>query len=291
MRMVKRTVNQDEPTVYHLFYGDEHGSPGMDLTFFEYPGAAPGRRGRRDGAPHRLARRLGARRSSSGASAWPSTASRPSADRRQPAVRRPRGPRTRARRRRERRRAAARALARDPRRARAAGLRRRARLQQRPAAQRAAARRDARLRRATAGESWEVRGERRGSIYAYDPRAARDQPPPGRRHRSTTSRSPRSMDEIEPGASGSREAGARPTPVIDRFYFKSVYFLEPSGVLFEIATIGPGFAIDEDAGAPRRAPVAAAAVRAAARAARGARSRRCPTRPRGGPGRAGTTSG
>jgi glyoxalase family protein len=34
--------------------------------------------------------------------------------------------------------------------------------------------------------------------------------------------------------------------VIDRFYFKSVYFLEPSGVLFEIATIGPGFAVDED---------------------------------------------
>src|SRR5947199_7199127 len=33
MRMVKRTVNQDEPSVYHLFYGDEGGSPGMDLTF------------------------------------------------------------------------------------------------------------------------------------------------------------------------------------------------------------------------------------------------------------------
>jgi len=42
------------------------------------------------------------------------------------------------------------------------------------------------------------------------------------------------------------EAGARPTPVIDRFYFRSVYFREPSGVLFEIATIGPGFAVDED---------------------------------------------
>src|SRR6476661_877360 len=42
LRMVKRTVNQDEPRVYHVFYGDEHGSPGMDLTFFEYPGALPG---------------------------------------------------------------------------------------------------------------------------------------------------------------------------------------------------------------------------------------------------------
>jgi glyoxalase family protein len=42
--------------------------------------------------------------------------------------------------------------------------------------------------------------------------------------------------------------GARPTPVIDRFWFKSVYFKEPGGVLFEVATDGPGFAIDEDRG-------------------------------------------
>ena len=40
-------------------------------------------------------------------------------------------------------------------------------------------------------------------------------------------------------------AGGQPTPVIDRFYFKSIYFREPSGVLFEIATIGPGFTADE----------------------------------------------
>jgi glyoxalase family protein len=41
------------------------------------------------------------------------------------------------------------------------------------------------------------------------------------------------------------QGGARPTPVIDRFYFRSVYFREPSGVLFEIATLGPGFTVDE----------------------------------------------
>ena len=40
--------------------------------------------------------------------------------------------------------------------------------------------------------------------------------------------------------------GAHPTPVIDRFWFKSVYFREPGGVLFELATDGPGFAVDED---------------------------------------------
>jgi glyoxalase family protein len=42
------------------------------------------------------------------------------------------------------------------------------------------------------------------------------------------------------------EAGGRATPVIDRFWFRSVYFREPSGVLFELATLGPGFGIDED---------------------------------------------
>jgi glyoxalase family protein len=41
------------------------------------------------------------------------------------------------------------------------------------------------------------------------------------------------------------QAGARPTPVIDRFWFHSVYFREPGGVLFELATDGPGFAVDE----------------------------------------------
>ena len=45
LRMVKKTVNQDDPTVYHLFYADEDGSPGADITFFEYPGARRGRPG------------------------------------------------------------------------------------------------------------------------------------------------------------------------------------------------------------------------------------------------------
>src|SRR5918992_4113883 len=44
-RLVKKTVNQDDPTVYHLFYADEKGSPGADITFFEYPQARRGRAG------------------------------------------------------------------------------------------------------------------------------------------------------------------------------------------------------------------------------------------------------
>src|ERR1700712_2692110 len=45
LRMVKKTVNQDDPSVYHLFYADGLGSAGADLPFFEYPGAVPGRPG------------------------------------------------------------------------------------------------------------------------------------------------------------------------------------------------------------------------------------------------------
>ena len=54
------------------------------------------------------------------------------------------------------------------------------------------------------------------------------------------------MEEHEGWRARVEAAGLRPTPVIDRFWFRSIYFREPSGVLFEIATIGPGFAIDED---------------------------------------------
>src|SRR2546422_51489 len=46
LRLVKKSVNQDDPTVYHLFYSDEKGSAGSDLTFFEYPHARRGRPGR-----------------------------------------------------------------------------------------------------------------------------------------------------------------------------------------------------------------------------------------------------
>jgi glyoxalase family protein len=53
------------------------------------------------------------------------------------------------------------------------------------------------------------------------------------------------MEEHERWREAVMAAGARPTPVIDRFYFRSIYFREPSGVLFEIATLGPGFTADE----------------------------------------------
>lgn len=45
MRLVKKTVNQDDVSAYHLFYGDETGKPGFDLTFFDWPSAGPNHEG------------------------------------------------------------------------------------------------------------------------------------------------------------------------------------------------------------------------------------------------------
>src|SRR5437763_8622119 len=59
LRLVKKTVNQDDPTVYHLFYADEVGSAGSDITFFEYPGARPGQAGA--GMVHTVVWRVGSR--------------------------------------------------------------------------------------------------------------------------------------------------------------------------------------------------------------------------------------
>ena len=243
MRMVKRTVNQDEPSVYHLFYGDEAGSPGMDLTFFEYPGAAPGVAGA--GMVHRICWRVGSREAlefwrehlkGHGVEPRPTGDSLLFAD--------PEGLEhelvldTSGD---EPLRAASpeipaehallgfdgvRAYSSDP-----------------PRSQHLLAETLGFQRQS--GESWAVRGRDRGSTYAYDPA-----PPELRRRQGAGSvhhvAFAARMDEIEQWRERLAEAGARPTPVVERFYFKSVYFLEPSGVLFEIATIGPGFAIDEE---------------------------------------------
>src|SRR3954470_15671362 len=56
LRLTAKSVNQDDPGVYHLFSGDEHARPGADLTFFEYPGAVPGRAGA--GMVHRIVSRV-----------------------------------------------------------------------------------------------------------------------------------------------------------------------------------------------------------------------------------------
>src|SRR2546430_4661651 len=95
------------------------------------------------------------------------------------------------------------------------------------------------------GDGWEIRGERRGSYYAYDePPAERGLQGAGTVHHVAWA----SHDsEHEQWRERVLAAGAHATPVIDRFWFHSVYFREPSGVLFELATFSPGFAADEPA--------------------------------------------
>jgi glyoxalase family protein len=92
--------------------------------------------------------------------------------------------------------------------------------------------------------TWEVRGEQRGGRYLYDAAPA-EAPVPGAgtvHHVAFATR----MEEQDAWQEHVTRAGAHATPVIDRFYFRSIYFREPSGVLFELATMGPGFGADED---------------------------------------------
>jgi glyoxalase family protein len=240
LRLVKKTVNQDDPTVYHLFYADEKGSPGSDLTFFEYPEARRGRPGA--GMVHRIVWRV------SGEEALDFWEQRLQND----AVRIERAdgslrfddpeglglelavvqtddeplisehpdiPSDVALQGFD----SVRAYARDPLASRDFLVQS---LNFQPAEE----------------DEYEVRGDRRGSVYAYDRVPLPGTPGAGTVHHVAWASPP---EQHEAWRERALAGGAVPTPVIDRFYFKSVYFREPSGVLFEIATIGPGFTADE----------------------------------------------
>jgi glyoxalase family protein len=97
--------------------------------------------------------------------------------------------------------------------------------------------------RATGPGEYEARGEKRGSFYVFDDAPThRGVSGAGTVHHVAWSST---IADHSAWRERVAAAGARPTPVIDRYYFKSVYFREPSGVLFEIATLGPGFTTDE----------------------------------------------
>ena len=87
-----------------------------------------------------------------------------------------------------------------------------------------------------------ARGDRRSGFYVYDVAERRGVQGAGTVHHVAWASA---MEDHEAWRTAVERAGARPTPVIDRFYFRSIYFREPSGVLFEIATLGPGFTTDE----------------------------------------------
>ena len=117
-------------------------------------------------------------------------------------------------------------------------------------------------------DRWRLAGEERSALYVVDPPPERPRDP-GRRDRPPHRVVAAGRRRAGAWRERASEAGARPTPIIDRQYFHSVYFREPGGVLFELATPRPGFAIDEPARVARRGAAAAAAARAAARAPRG----------------------
>ena len=239
LRLVKKTVNQDNPSVYHLFFADEKGSAGSDLTFFEFPGVPPGRAGAGD--VHRIVWRVG---SADSLAFWAERLGAHGID---------------ARREGESLRFAdpeglehellVVAVSDEPLLADHPEVPAEVALQGFHAVRAYAAAPDAgaRLLEALefdpAGEGWEARGTRRGGLYLYDP-------PPEERslqgagsvhHVAWAS----TVDKHEQWRERAIAGGAQPTPVIDRFYFRSIYFREPSGVLFEIATTAPGFTVDE----------------------------------------------
>ena len=240
LRLVKKTVNQDQPTVYHLFYADEEGSPGADITFFEFPGTPPGKAG--DGMVHSIVWRVAStealdfwaeRLSANGieserdgdslrfadpeglghelrvveVSDAPLIADHPEV----PSEVALQGFH------------AARAYSSDP--------------------ERSSDLLAETLEFERAGDEWEARGDDRGGLWAYDEAPGRGVPGAGTVHHIAWASE---MDDHDAWRERVAKAGMNVTPIIDRFWFKSIYFREPSGVLFEIATLGPGFGVDED---------------------------------------------
>jgi glyoxalase family protein len=242
LRLVKKTVNQDDPTVYHLFYADEKASAGSDITFFEYPGAARGKAGPgmihtivwRVGSPEALdfwEERLGSRaenvvRSGDSLTFEDFEGVRHElrvveTDDEPLAARHPEIPEEFALQGFD----GVRAFAIDPERS-------------------TALLEDTLGFEARGDYTWEARGAKRGGWYAYDAAPeGRGIPGAGTVHHVAWATE---IDDHDDWQQRLDEAGQRPTPVIDRFYFKSIYFREPNGILFELATLGPGFATDED---------------------------------------------
>ncbi len=238
LRLVKKTVNQDDPTVYHLFYADDRGSAGSDITFFEYPGARPGTAGA--GMVHTIVWRVA---SEEALDFWEQRLD--SVERSDGRLRfeDPEGVRHEL---------AVTATSDEPLVAKHPAIPEELALQgfdgvraYAAEPERSRALLEETLLFSPRGENvWEVRGERRGGFYAYDPApAGRGVPGAGTVHHVAWATT---MDEHDAWQRRVEVAGMSPTPVIDRFYFKSIYFREPNGILFELATIGPGFTTDEE---------------------------------------------
>jgi glyoxalase family protein len=237
LRLVKKTVNQDDPTVYHLFYADEAGSPGADITFFEYPGVRRGRAGA--GMVHTIQWRVG---SEAALDFWEQRVSGVR-DEDGLAFEDPEGLRHRL---------VVSSVADAPLLAEHPEIPTEHALQGFDAVYAFAA--DVEQSRGlleevlgfvpAGDETWEARGPSRGGLYVYDePPAERGLGGAGTVHHVAWSST---MDEHAAWHERVTAAGMRPSAIIDRFWFRSIYFREPNGILFELATLGPGFGVDED---------------------------------------------
>lgn len=250
LRFVKKTVNQDDPLTYHLYYGDTVGRPGTAMTFFPFADAPVGRPGRGqvyatgfsvppdaiERWPRRLERHgvtvtgederfstpvlrladpdglvveLVGDADAAGEPGWPAGPV-PAED----AVRAFSGVRLAS-----------------------------------AAPDKTAAVLTELLGYAEAGSVDDATrfviadAERAGAVELMA------EPPPGRSGAGTVHHVAFRVPDDEAQAALQQrlaDAGLQPTPVIDRFYFRSVYFREPGGILFEIATDEPGFTADED---------------------------------------------
>lgn len=238
LRFVKKTVNYDQPDVYHLYYGDDAGAPGSIMTFFEFPGAAPGRHGA--GQIHTVVWRVGSR---DALDFWQQRTEHAGI----PAVRTEDSLRF----------ADPEGIGIElvvvevddlPLRAAASDIPAEHALQGFYGARAYGAdpqRSHGLLDALGFEDGGRLAGERRQAVYAYDtPPPERAREGAGSVHHIAWASQDAEHEHWRDVAAG---AGARPTPVIDRTYFRSIYFREPSGVLFEIATLSPGFSVDEPA--------------------------------------------
>ena len=239
LRLVKKTVNQDQTNVYHLFYADERGSAGSDITFFEFPGVPDGRHG--DGMVHTVGWRVGSERA---LDFWTDrTAHAGIESRRTESTLAFEDPEGLTHELRISGVADERLIADHPEVPTDVALQGFDGVRAYSGSPVASEKLLERLEFERSGDGWEARGQKRGGLYAYDtPPNQRGLQGAGTVHHVAWASSP---DEHESWRERAIEGGARPTPVIDRFYFRSVYFREPSGVLFEVATLGPGFTVDE----------------------------------------------
>jgi glyoxalase family protein len=243
LRLVKKTVNFDQPDVYHLYFGDERGTPGSILTFFEFPDAARGRAG--DGMIHTVQWRIGSveslgfwerRLQGEGVAtgregdellrfADPEGLTHEllavAVDDAPLAAQAPGIPAEHALQGFE----GVRAYAADP--SRSTGLL------------------DALgFGAAEAPGAWTLGGDERHAHLHYDaPPSEHAIQSAGTVHHVAWSAADDA--ELEEFRRRAVEAGAHATHIIDRQYFHSVYFREPSGVLFELASRDVGFDVDE----------------------------------------------